>query len=100
MVHADEILKQEGKEKKSLRMLALPNTPGITMEPISFAAEFPFKLRNVAAVRTASTPQNWRGETPEENELIFWNSSNDMSSANSLSYALENSLKLWQVFST
>ncbi len=67
------------------------------MESISFAAEVPFHVQNVAAVRTASTSPNWRGKSREETELIFWNSGKDMSSANSLSYALENSLKLWQV---
>lgn len=71
------------------------------MESIPFAAEFPFKLQNRAAVGPDCRRRDSR-ETPEnceEPEFIFWNCYTDeMTSANSLSIALESSLKLWQVF--
>ena len=53
------------------------------MEAISLTAEVPL---NLAAVE--SFPLN-EGKT--------WSISSNMAFANSLSYALENSLKLWQV---
>ena len=69
----------------------------VTMESISLAAESPFKYHGVAAVRKTSSPK-WKGEAEDTDlELRFWGSNHEMSSANSLSYALENSLKLWQV---
>lgn len=71
------------------------------------AADHPFKLGVPAApvsrsrINSSPSHKNWRGLTKgtssQDTELILWNSGHDMSSANSLSFALESSLKLWQV---